>query len=229
MMLNSSHLQSGMAVTAHSDQSDAIQRGEEALRIAREIGWRSGEAYALIMLGNYFGIRGAYSKAFSFAKMSLAVAQEIEHSQWITYSHYSLGTLYLDILAPAEARQHLEHALTLANQIGSRWWVTNVTGYLALTYFLENDLERAASLLATSLQVSADSFIGDGIKIDAPTLGQRLCWYAYAELALSRGDLDAALHIFDQLLTASPNLGNGKALPGLSKLYGKLFRQLNRF
>ena len=95
------------------------------------------------MLADWFGVRGDYSRAFEFATMSLAVAEEIEHSQWLTYSHYILGALYLDILAEPEARQHLELALALANKIGSRWWITNASGYLALVHILAGDLPRA--------------------------------------------------------------------------------------
>ncbi|HEX2696217.1 MAG TPA: AAA family ATPase, partial [Anaerolineales bacterium] len=80
MMLNNSHLQSGIGVPAETKHENAMQGGEEALRIAREIGWRSGEVYAITILGNFLAVKGEYSKALDLANASLAIAEEIEHS-----------------------------------------------------------------------------------------------------------------------------------------------------
>ncbi len=68
MILNGAHFQSGMAVLAQTDRRQILPLGEEALKIAREIGWRSAEAYALICLSMYFGVTGNYARAFEFAK-----------------------------------------------------------------------------------------------------------------------------------------------------------------
>jgi DNA-binding CsgD family transcriptional regulator len=218
-----------MAVLVDSDRAQVVRGGEEALGIARAIGWRSGEAYALVMLADHFGVRGDYARAFEFATMSLAIAEEIEHSQWITYSHYILGALYLDIRAEAEARRHLELALALANQIGSRWWVTNASGYLALAHILSRDLPRAAEVLKTALETSTEALRGDKSQVRALTLGQRMCWYAAGELALAGGEANVALHIAEELLTSSANLSSGAVIPRLAGLHGRALLALNRF
>jgi tetratricopeptide (TPR) repeat protein len=229
MMLNNDHLQSGMAVVAKTDRGIVLEGGYEAIRISREIGWRSGEAYALITTGNYLGQEGDYATAFDFLKTSLAITEEIEHSQWRTYSQYGLGLLYFDILDIPQAREHLELGLKLAEQIGSQWWVTNISGFLALVYVLEKKHEHAASVLSTAPNLPIDSLWSDSLEPLALNLGQRVCWYALSSLSLSMNHPEAALRTVDHLLSSSSNLPIEGSIPRLSILRGQILTTLRRY
>jgi DNA-binding CsgD family transcriptional regulator len=228
MTLNSGHLQSGMGVLAKTDRASAQYACEEALKISREIGWRSGEAYALIILGNFWGIRGNYTQSFNLLKSSLAIAEEIQHSQWIVYSQYCLGVLYLDTLDLSQAREHLEYALAGANQIGSRWWVTNITGFLAQTYILQKDDQHAAAALDVALEITTKSFLRKKEEVSALTMGQRICWSAVAQLALSRNDPKSALRIVDDLIATSANLSDAEIISPLWYLRAEALIALSR-
>src|SRR5260370_23065398 len=67
----------GVWVTA--SRAECVGDGEEALAIARQLGWRSAEALALIFLGIGLGPRGEYARALQCAQARLAVATKIEH------------------------------------------------------------------------------------------------------------------------------------------------------
>ncbi len=179
--------------------------GEEALEIARAIDWRAGESFAFWCLGAALGSQGEYERALQLTHESLTIAEESEHQQWITASNCILGGIYLDLLAFPQAMDHLERALALAREIGSLHWIRVTTGRLAIGYILQNDLEKARSALDAALPR------------DAPTdsVGKRLCWLARAELALARGDADAALMIANDLIADS-----NKVIPRLWKLRG---------
>jgi DNA-binding CsgD family transcriptional regulator len=200
--------------------SDAIGMAEEALRIAREIGWRAGEALVLTHLPLYLGLRGDYARAFELARRGLVLAEDIEHRQWLTAGHCCLGVLHLDVLALPAARQHLEHALALAQDSGSQFWSAQAGGFLALACVAQRDFVRAGSVLDAVLAFDAP----------ARTHGQRLALCARGELALARGAAGPALEIANQLVASATNIEGCdlRAVPRLAKLRGEALALLHR-
>jgi DNA-binding NarL/FixJ family response regulator len=116
------------------------------------------------------------------------------------------------------AREHLEQAFLLAQEMGSQVWIGSVTGYLALVCIQQNDLSRAEEVL--------DGFLA----VDTPsqTQMQRLCWCARAELAMARGEPAAALLIIDRMIAADPNVKANVVIPRLWKLRGEALCELKR-
>jgi serine/threonine protein kinase/tetratricopeptide (TPR) repeat protein len=198
--------------------AEASQDAEHALSIAREIGRRSDEAYALMQMGLSRGSQGNYEHAFEAVKQSLQIAEEIEHRQWMTFGHWELGVLYLDLLALPEARQHLEQSLGLAQEIGSQHWIRVVTAFLAHVYLLQQDFTKTEAVLTAALETDAAM----------QTIGQRLVWATRAELALARGDPGLALDITERLITPAANLSDEHVIPRLWKLRGEALAALGR-
>ncbi len=198
--------------------ADSLHWGELALQTARDIGQRSAEAYALFALSHYLGPRGEYARALEAAQASLALAEQIEHRQWLTAAHMQVGVLYFDLLALPEAQQHLEQALALAHEVGSWNWMRKVSGLLAPVYLLQHD------------QTSAEAILTAALEPDAPmqTIGQRLVWAARADLALARGDPGMALDITERLIASASNLSAESVIPRLWKMRGEALAALGR-
>jgi len=198
--------------------AEAIQYGEQALKIAREIGWRSGEIYSLYCLGINLGPQGEYQRAWDMLQSALEISTDIEHDQWMIGVHCDLGALYYDMLSLALARQHLEQSFTLAQKIGSSVWIGLVTGWLASVCILQNELPRAETLLNGFLAA------------DTPfrTQMQRLCWCARAELALAQTMPEMALEIIDHLIASDPNVTSITVIPRLWSLRGEALVRLHR-
>jgi DNA-binding CsgD family transcriptional regulator len=218
LMLCGGNYQTETLVPRRVGFAESLQQGELALKIAGEIGQRSDEAYTLIHMAMCLGPRGQYARALEVAQRGLAIAEEIEHRQWVTAGHRALGALYLDLLVLPMAQQHLEQALALAQEIGSRYWTRIVSGFLALVSLAQHDMTRAESLLNAGL----------GPDDPAQTVGQRIVWYARAELALARNDPLGALHITDQLLATAVGLSRESSIPRLSKLRGEALTKLKQ-
>lgn len=166
-----------------------VCEGEEALALARAISWRSGEAYAMIFLSFSFGAQGAYEQALECGQEGFAIAETIEHRQWMTAARCALGALSLDLLDLTEARRQLEEARSLARESGSLHWLRTASGLLASAHIAHGYLEQAQAVLDAALSVEEA----------AQTLGQRLAWCARAELALARGEPHVALHVTGKL------------------------------
>jgi DNA-binding NarL/FixJ family response regulator len=198
--------------------AEAIRAGEEAVRIAREIGWRAGEAYALLNLAMCLGPLGEYRQAFEMAQMALLCAEEIEHRQWIVGAHAALGFLHLDLWALDAAQVHLEQALEVARAVGSRVWIGSIGGYLAATCIAQGDLGGAEAILNGALAQ------------DTPmqTQGQRLCWFGRGELALARGESETALRVADRLIASASNVTAETVIPRLWKLRGEALAALGK-
>jgi len=206
-----------MAVPVVTSLADVVSQGETVLSLVREIGQRSGEAYTLFCMALCLDSRGEYARALEVAQQSLDTAKEIEHRQWMTGAHWTLGTLYLNLLSLPEARQHLEQALVLAQEIGSSYWIGMGSALLAEVSIQLKDLAHAESLLTTAF---ASTTL-------APTQAQRLLWCAQAKLALAKGKPGDALDMIDQLISSVANVTNGQSIPHLSHVRGKALMLLH--
>ena len=210
--------QSSTMVATGQDLVEAAREGEEALAIAREIGWRVGEAHALIVLGFCLGARGDYNRALELEREALAISEEIEHRQWTTHAYCALGALHLDLLDLKQAHGFLQKALTLAHRVGSPHWIHCATGYLASTHVLQREHAKAEAAL--------EAVLPDSMVLE--TLGQRLAWCARAELALARNEPRRAIEIIEALITAAapPEQYAGQIVPRLWLLHGEALAAL---
>lgn len=205
-------------LVAVASLTEVLSDVERALMLAREIGQRSAESYALFQVGVCLGSQGEYTRALVACQQSLHIAEEIEHRQWQTAAHAMLGGVYNSLLAHEQARGHFEQALTLAQEMHSLFWTRMATGYLSSTFVQLHDLASAEALLDASL--NADT--------PAETLGQRMVWCASAELALAQKQPTHALEIIHQLKAFSTQVGGGEGGLRILKLYGETLCMLER-
>ncbi len=217
------------AATYHTDtlvgvplsEIDGVVECLQALDLARDIGWKSGEAFSLWMLGFCLGMRGNYGVALGYAEAAFSCATEIEHSQWMTASGGSLGTIHTDILALGRAREILERSITLARETGSYIWIRTISGFLASCCIAQGDYDRAQEALDTAMPEG----------IPCQTFGQRRCWQARAELAIGRGEYEVALDIIDLLYSNVLSVANepNLSIPRLGALRGEALMLLGRY
>ncbi|MCB8984499.1 MAG: DUF2791 family P-loop domain-containing protein [Ardenticatenaceae bacterium] len=176
----------------------SLEQANEAIKLAHDIGWQSGEAYALNCLSLVLFSRGRYGESLNTRTQSLKLAQAIEHPQWTSANHIYFGFYYIELLALTRAQNHLEAGLTLSKQIGSTFFSWMGGGWLASIYILQGQLEAAETLLAELPQ----EWI--------PTLYTlRL---AGVELALAQQDATRMLQLLDDLLSLLPVLENARIM-----------------
>ncbi|HLJ32655.1 MAG TPA: AAA family ATPase, partial [Ktedonobacteraceae bacterium] len=205
-------------LVAASSLTEAYRDAELALTIAREVGHRSAEVYALLQMGLCLGSQGEYGRALEATRLSLQIAEEIEHRQWQTAAHAILGGIYRGMLSYPQARGHFEQALALARESGSLVWTRIATGYLVSVAILVHDLTHAEELLHAAL--SPDT--------PAETMGQRMVWCASVELALAQGQPKHALEIIDRLIASAAQGAEGQSGLRILKLRGETLAALQR-
>ncbi|HEU4784105.1 MAG TPA: LuxR C-terminal-related transcriptional regulator, partial [Ktedonobacterales bacterium] len=181
--------QSQTMTLAPTTLREATRNAEEGMRIAREMGWRAGEANALWVMGLCLSASGEFGRGMASATSALAIATDIEHRQWMAASYCTLGELAYELYALSLAREHLEHGLKLAHAINSTHWIRENTAVLAATCIAQGDLGTAEAVLDA----------GAPVDIAMQTVGQRLSWMTRGELALAQGKPDVALDIASRL------------------------------
>jgi predicted ATPase/DNA-binding NarL/FixJ family response regulator len=230
------------ASTYHTDTLSAVASlaevlpdAERAVKVAREIGQRSAESYALLQLGLCLGSQGEYTRALAACQQSLHIAEEIEHRQWQTAAHAMLGGVYNGLLAHRQASDHFEQALVLAQETHSLFWTRMATGYLASVSILLHNYARAEALLHTATLSGRDTLSGGEViqVIISPdtaiqTMAQRMLWCASVELALAQGHPTRALEIIDQLVASVAQADRGQSSLRVLKLRGEVLAALQR-
>jgi predicted ATPase/DNA-binding CsgD family transcriptional regulator len=198
--------------------TEIYRDAEEALKIAREIGRRSDEAYALLQVGLCLGSQGEYRRALAAVRQSLDIAEEIEHRQWQTAAYTILGGMYCGLLAYPQAHYVFDQALALSHEIGSLFWTQIATGYLASVAILLKDFTQAEAVLHAALSSTTP----------AQTMAQRMVWCAAVELELAQQRPDRALEIIDQLCASASNVLPNQESLRVSKLHGEALAALQR-
>lgn len=198
-----------------------IAEGEQALAIAREIGWRDGEAYAHVRLAMAHAFQGNFGPALEHGQQGLHLAREIDHIPWQTAACLSLGVTHLFMLAPEKVESYLTQALHLAQSGNVQVWADSIIAILALARVISGNVGGAADLLN---------------EIPTPPkglepLGKRFLALAQAEVAQAQQQSQSALDIISAVLTATPHLRawQDHTLIYLLHLQGRALAAQNRF
>lgn len=209
--------------TVATPLATCIQSAEEAYQLARAISWRSGQAFALVVLGMCLDVQGDYAHALPSFQQGLAIAHELKHLTWLTAAHFGLGMLYLDLMMPDVAVEQLEQALEYARQSNAPFSIRLQTAGLAIASLQAGDQARAEALLNESF--------GDEAADEAPsTMAERLGWYAWAEIMLARSQPAQALEITTRLVASAAAASDTEqpVVPRLLLLHGRVLAALQR-
>ncbi|MGH2352813.1 MAG: LuxR C-terminal-related transcriptional regulator, partial [Chloroflexota bacterium] len=194
-----------------------LRAGEEALAIARDMGWAAGEAWASYALSSARCARGDLGQALDDATAALTIARQIGHVQWTIAASHGSGVVWTELLDPVRATTHLEAGLALARGSGSRFWTNTLATTLASLLLSVGEIGQAAAIIDTVIP-------GGGARPSR--------WRQYgavqAELELARDQPDRALAIIDQLLALPPTFPLERTSPLLVTLRAHTLRRLAR-
>ena len=208
------------ACHANYDETDFIppqspleskQMAFEALELARQVGWASLEAFAEWDIALGLAQCGSFEDALTHANAMLRIAMEIEDPQRISGAYYALGYSYLLMLQADLAIQNLEAGLPVAKQFGSSWMIGNTTTELASAYLLNDQPDRARTLLDSApLQETGHH-----------TRAERRMLWAKGNLFLAENNPAEALRIAEHLLDSKRSSQITQPIPALLKLRGE--------
>jgi DNA-binding NarL/FixJ family response regulator len=207
-----------------ADRAGAERDVAEAIQLAQQMGYRSGEVRTLIWSAVGLGAAGECGRALAAAQSALQIAREDQQSRYIATVYHALGSLYLDLLALPAAQEQLAACLQRSEAIKSLTMSRYAAGLLAAVAIGQQRLDEAERLLDRALPV------------DAPTTSktQRLIGCTRVELLLARDQPSEALAWVDRLLASAvaPPVADRQAdewiIPRLWHLRGAALFALHR-
>jgi DNA-binding CsgD family transcriptional regulator/tetratricopeptide (TPR) repeat protein len=195
--------------------SEREQDHDEAIQLARDIGWRAGEAYALGMSARTAGVFGEYDRALCHGHDAIQISRKIQHRQWLTLASYTLGAAHLDLFDTDRALAHLQRAHELAI---SPFWRGIVTSFFGAAQMAQGEYEVAEDILQTLAGAAGPS----------TSSGQRNCWYVLVELHLMKGEFDRSRNVLEQLEASIPGPPELRT-PHVRELRGKFLMASNQY
>jgi DNA-binding CsgD family transcriptional regulator len=196
-------------------RDESVQDAAEAVRLARQIDSLPGQAFAENALAHTLLAYGEFSSALAHAQAAQRIATEIEHQQWMVATSYGLGRIYLFLLAPAPAIAALEGGLSLAQDLGSAFWVATLAANLGRAQILKHDLGAAQATLQAVMPREQQP----------RNMAERDIALAWGELLLAQGETGMALQIAEHLLASAPTSAPAQftqPIPHLLKLKGEV-------
>ncbi len=168
----------------------AIAYYERQLQIAREIGDRRAEGFALTGFGIAYKSLDA-NKAIGYSEQGLIIAQEIGDRYGEALALGNLGNAVADLDEVEKAIGYYEQALGIARDIGDRHGESGALGGLGLAYVALGEMEKAIGYYGQALVIAQE--IGDrrGECRSLANLG-----LAYADL----GEVEKAIVHLEQAL-----------------------------
>lgn len=185
----------------HADRREVCEIGLDA---ARRAGDRWGEAWSLMSLGGALRELGLNDEAARKDREAASLWRALGDAEGEGKSLNNLGGALIALGRLAEAAQVMEDALRIRRAIGSQ-------RELAISLFLLGDLHLAQGDPEAAEQNYRES-LGLRAAADRQTIGFALT--GLAEVALLRGDLDAAQEAFGEAADAHEESGypNGQAI-----------------
>ncbi|HTP09548.1 MAG TPA: tetratricopeptide repeat protein, partial [Anaerolineae bacterium] len=185
----------GILKWASGDWDGAQLDYQRAVEMHESIGEAEGLVQAGTNLGLLYTDRGEWVKAESMLQRSLAIAQRIAHPYELAQSHMNLGRLYLFQERWIDSARHLNAAVGLYEEAGSREM------NLKDTYYLEGLLALEQGQLDAAQQWAKRSF--DLLReVTRTDQGKSPEWGSYevlsGRIALGRSDLATAARHLDR-------------------------------
>jgi DNA-binding CsgD family transcriptional regulator len=191
-----------------------VQDAAEALGLARQIDSLVGQVFAENALAHTLLAFGEFGPALGHAYQGQGIATAIEHQQWRAAIFYCQGQAYVLQIAPDPAINALEAGLSLAQELGSTFWVATLAATLSRAYVLNHELAAAQATLQIAMPAEQHP----------RNIAERAIALAWGELLLAQGDPGAALQIAEHLLASAPGSAPDQPIqpiPHLLKLKGE--------
>lgn len=186
-------------LAVHGYWDEAIQRGQEGLRVAKATDnqWYVG-AFAN-GLGGLFSDQGNYPLARQHYQMAVEVARQLNEQQGLAATLYELGALARSQGEIEEAGRLYNESLEINEKLGNQGGIAKGLHELARLAQYEGELDEAKRLYNESLGIKKRLGNQGGI---AYTLHQ------LAMLAQDQGELDEAWRLYNESLKIRKRLGD---------------------
>ena len=192
---------------------DAIVYSDEAIDLSRELGYRSGLAYALKNKGLAYYIKGEYPEVLSNWEQSLAIFRTLDDQLGVSNLVNNIGAVYFNQGSYPQALDYYLESLKVSEELGDKLRIATALTNVGAVYLSDPaNHGKALECYLRALPLSEELGDLDAIGTSSVNLG---------EIYLEREELDSALFFFRKGMEAYGESGGNTsyALNNIGKVY----------
>jgi len=202
------------------DYAKALEKGEEALELARKSGNRQAIADSLSFLGGVYRDLAQNEMALAYFQDALAIDEEIRNRQAAAAALTEIGMVYAGIGRYEMVLGYFEKALAIDREIGDK---NGVAADLAEIGIVRWGLGRNEEAL---------SYFEEALAIDKELGNRRAMGTVLSEIGkvnLDMGRYERALSNFEESLEIQKEIGNRPAVGADLREIGTVYSRLGRY
>ncbi|MDY6937162.1 MAG: tetratricopeptide repeat protein [Cyanobacteriota bacterium] len=195
----------------------AIEKGEVALPLWRELGDREWESATLLLIGKVHSDLGEKQRALEYYEQALPLSQAVGDRSLEATTLNNIGRVYSDLGELQKALEYYEQALPLRRAVGDRTGEAIILGNIGVVYSNLGEQQRALEYYERSLLLS--QAVGDRI-------GEALTLSNIGGVYLDLGEPQRALEYYEQALplrrAVGDRAGEARTLSSIGLVYSGL-------
>jgi len=197
-----------------SDYAKALEKGQEALELARKSGNKQAIVVILSFLGGVYSDLSQYEKALSYHEEALAIDKEIGNRQGIGAGLAEIGIEYSYLGRYEKALSYFDEALAIHKEIGVREDIAGDLAEIGIVFCYLSQYEKALSYFDEALAIHKEIGARKDIAGDLAEIG---IVYSYL------GQYEKALKYYEETLAIDKEIGDkngvGKSFGNIGTLY----------
>ncbi len=182
-----------------SQPDEAIVFGDSALSFAKSIGWKKGEAEALLNIGDAYRYKGDIKNSLIFYKSALEVFNVLNDKAGLANSFASIANDYFAISDFPKSLENANRALKLFIEIDDIKGMAKIYGYMAIIYSTLKQYKNALEYFNNSLKICEKLDDSSSISIQLGNIG-----LAYSDSK----EYKKALPFFERALKIADKIGD---------------------
>ena len=193
---------------------------EKHLKIAKEVGDRSGEGRAYGSLGSTYRSLGNFQKAIEYHKKHLKIAKEVGDRSGEGVAYGSLGIAYLDLRNFQKAIEYNEKHLKIAKEVGDTSGEGKAYGTLGNAYHNLGNFEKAIEYYEKDLKIAKE--VGD-------RSGEGIAYYNFGNTYLRLRNVQKAKEYSEKSLKIAKEVGSRSSEGRVYFNLGRAYEALGKF
>ena len=162
-------MNNGILLCEQGNLEQGTRYFEEALRYYETHGEDEAVSLALLNIGVVMKMLGEYEKAESYIKRSADISELLQQKSQLVIRYYNLADLFMEMGKLETAYSYCLKTMAVADEIGTRPFVTECNLLLGKYYHLKKDYEKAGPYFKVSLDSAKSSN-------DKPLIANILLW-----------------------------------------------------
>jgi len=203
-----------------SDYAKALEKGQEALELAKKSGNKQAIATILSLLGGVYSDLGRFEKALGYFEEALAIKKETGDLEGVGAALSEIGIVYSSIGQYEKALRYHEEALAIDKEIGNRQGAGAGLGEIGIVYSYLARYEKALGCFEESMAIDKEFGDRKGVGANLAEIG---IVYSYL------GQYEKALGYFEEALAIHKEIGARKDIGGDLAEIGMVYSSLGQY